>query len=343
MIVQKEEITWGNDSALARYLRVKNSSGNVVVAGATDNELGTLRQATLADEATCSIVTKRQTSTRMMVAAGAIAQYANVYGAAGGKIDDVVNSNFIGVALEAATANNAEIEVLNSVLATELDNLGAIDGNLVVDDDFTEDWPASETVLPVGSSIWLKTETDGLGITDSAEANGVKKFAFDAQAEVAVASMFMPSLPIRADGNAIFECRLAIFDIGDDVALDFDFGLANESHATDFPTIGEFAAFHLDGADLTVFAHSDDGTIDTAAVTTGVDLVDDTYANFKIDFSDLSDVKFFINGVAVATGTTFDISDASGPFSPIFFVAKTANDTTADMRLDRVRVQAERI
>ncbi len=343
MIVQKAEITWGNNSAIDRYLRVKNSSGNVIVAGATDNELGTLRQATLADEVTATVVPNMMNSTRMMVAAGAIAQYASVYGAADGKINDVSNSNFWGMALEAATADDDEIEVLTFVLPAELDNLGAIDGNVVFDDDFLLDYPAAATAWStLGAQPWLKTETDGLGVIESAEANGVIKFVFDAVAEVGVAAIHMPQLPFSATDNPVFECRLAIFDIGDDVALDFDFGMANETHATSFPTIGEFAAFHLDGADLTVFCHSDDGTIDTAPVTTGVDLVDDTYANFKIDFADLSDVKFFINDVAVATGTTFNISDASGPFTPIFFVAKSSNNTTADMRLDRVRVQTER-
>ena len=45
---------------------------------------------------------------------GAIAQFANVYGAAGGKISATVNANFIGIALVSASGDGSVVEVLRS-------------------------------------------------------------------------------------------------------------------------------------------------------------------------------------------------------------------------------------
>ena len=84
------------------------------------------------------------------------------------------------------------------------------------------------------------------------------------------------------------------------------------------------------------------GTTDTAAVDSTVDLVDDTYANFKIDFTDKADVKFYINGTRVLAATTFDISAYTGTLTPIVLVEKTSDDTTFDVRVDRIRATADR-
>jgi len=338
MVVRPGELTFTANAALAPYLRVELSSGKLIAAGALSNELGTLVKRVLAADDPAAVVPRNMAGTVKMVAAGAFSQYATVYGAAGGKIDDTVNANEIGTALEAATADGDVVEVLRMV---QLGTLGDIDGTVVIDDDFLGDYPAAATAFDL-TQPWIKTETNGLGVIESAEVNGVLKFVFDAVAEAATAALYMTAIPFDIDLNPIFECRLAVFDIGDNAALDINFGLASASHATDFDAIAEFAAFHLDGTDLSVLCHSDDGTTDTAPVDSTVDLVDNTYANFRIDVSDTADVKFYINGVRVCSGTTYDISAGSGPLTPIVHVEKTSDDTTADVRVDRIRVQSDR-
>ena len=124
--------------------------------------------------------------------------------------------------------------------------------------------------------------------------------------------------------------------------MDINFGFAVDTHATDFDSVAQYCAFHLDGNALDVKIQSKDGATTVAATDTDVDLVDDTFATFKIDMSDLTDVKFYINGVRVLSGTTVDFSGYSGTLTPIFHVEKTSNDTTADFRVDWVRVRAER-
>lgn len=112
MRVQVGDLSLPNNSALARFLRMKLSGGYVVVAGATDADLGTLEQRVLATESRAALVPRNAEGTVRMVAAAAVALYATVYGAAGGKVATTANTNPLGVALEAATADGDEIEVL---------------------------------------------------------------------------------------------------------------------------------------------------------------------------------------------------------------------------------------
>lgn len=349
MQVQTGELTFQAGAALAAYLRVKISASKLAAAGATDEDIGVLRAAVTAANDYGTVVPKNMAGTVRMIAGEAISQFGNVYGYAGGKVGDTVNENFIGIALTAATADGDEIEVLRQVQANDLENLGAIDGNLVIDEDFIGDWPAAGTALSgQGAYAWTKTETDGLGVISSDEANGVLKFSADAVAEVAVGNLFMENSPVDIDDDPIFECILAVYDIGDAAAVDIDFGLASDDHATDFESIACFAAFHLDGNDLSLKAHSDDGTTDTAAVDSLVDLVDNTYYAFKIDCSNKSDVKFYYRALGatawtqICAATTFDIDQYTGTLTPIVMVEKTSDDTTFDVRVDRIRVQAQR-
>lgn len=331
-------------AALSQYRRVKLSSGVLAYANADEPEIGTLRDATFASGDQVSVSLANATGTAKMVADGAISSGANVYGADSGKISDITSAHFVGIALETATADGSIIEVL-PMGAPSGAGAADIDGPIVIDDHFIGDWPAAATALTgQGPYSWTKTETDGLGVTSVDVANGVLKFAFDAVAEAATATLFMENSPVDPSLGGVAEFMLAVYDIGDAAAVDIDFGLASDDHATDFESIAEFVAFHLDGADLSLKIQSDDGTTDTAAVDTTVDLVDDTFYAFKIDYNDLTDVKFYYRAIGgttwtqLASGTTFDVSDASANWTPIVMVEKTSDDTTADVRVDRIRV-----
>ncbi len=342
MRVQTGSLTFTANAAMDRYLRVKLSAAKLVTCDATDQEIGTLENAVLAADDPAAVVTQNITGTKRYVASAAISLHAKVYGSAGGKISSISNANFVGYALDDASGDGSEIEVLPQFEPSDVDAIGSIQGPIVFDDDFLLDYPANATALPLGSSPWLKLETDGLGVIESDEANGVIKFVFDSAAEAAVASIYQVAKSFDIDKNIIFECRLAIFDIGDDASLDINFGMSDGTHATTFDTVATQATFHLNGNDLSVLCESDDGTIDVAPVDTGIDVVDDAYNVFKIDFTDKADVKFFINDVRVNSGTTYDMSAYTGRLGPVFYVEKSSNNTTADVRLDRVRVQSQR-
>lgn len=335
-----------NNNPMDKDLRVVlNSLGYLELAGAEDIELGTLTQkstGTLAEEV--SVRLSNSAGTSLFVASGAIAANDYVYGAAGGKVSATDNGNLIGRALNATTADGDKVEVFR-VLPKE----DPIDGGIIIDDDFIGDWPAAATALDGhGAYNWSKTETNGLGVITQDQANGVLKFSFDAVAEAATATLFMERSPLSPLGG-VCEFLLGVFDIGDNAALDIDFGVASDDHATDFEAISQFAAFHLDGNDLSLKVHCDDGTTDTAAVDTTVDLVDNTYYAFKVDYTDPASVKFYYRAVGapawtrLASGTTFDCSAFTSNLTPIVMVEKTSDDTTADVRLDRIRAKSGRL
>jgi hypothetical protein len=104
--------SYPNNSALAPYLRVKLSAGYLVVAGAGDDELGILEGRTFATDTVGAVRSLLLGETVRMVAAGAVSQYADVYRAASGKISATPNGKRIGIAMEAASADGSQIEVL---------------------------------------------------------------------------------------------------------------------------------------------------------------------------------------------------------------------------------------
>ena len=103
-------------AAIARYLRVKLTSGKLAVAGLADKEIGTICDASFADLDQRSVVLRTKQGTCLMVAAGAITAGAAVHTAASGKIDDAATATgfLIGTAIEAATADGDVIEVLRN-------------------------------------------------------------------------------------------------------------------------------------------------------------------------------------------------------------------------------------
>lgn len=189
-------------------------------------------------------------------------------------------------------------------------------------------------------TLWTLGATLGLGVTAATPAARTI-LAFDAVAEAAMAAMYpanaVDHAPL-ADGP-ICEMKVAVFDIGDNAALDINFGIANESHATDFDTVAEQVTFHLDGTALAINAESDDGTTEVASTDTTVVAVDDTYFEIWIDARNPADVQLYIDGVNVLPASVFNIAAATGPLFPIVYMEKTSNATPADLRVEFVRMR----
>ena len=124
---------------------------------------------------------------------------------------------------------------------------------------------------------------------------------------------------------------VAVFGICGDHSLDKD---ANTEHAW----------FRLD-ASLVLKVESDDTTNNNDDVATGITLVAGTYNIFRIDFTTLTDVKFFVDGVRVATGTTFDMSNLSAAeqkMQPYFSLDKASGTGLGDMNIDVVKIFSNR-
>jgi hypothetical protein len=107
-----ETPTFTATTALARYLRVKLTAGKLVAAGAGEDEVGTLDGAALAADAKVAVIPSGEYCVRKVVAATAVAQYANLYRAAGGKLTATANGKRWGIAMEAASGDGSEINAM---------------------------------------------------------------------------------------------------------------------------------------------------------------------------------------------------------------------------------------
>lgn len=117
------------------------------------------------------------------------------------------------------------------------------------------------------------------------------------------------------------------------------FGMAGD-HNLDKDTVAESAWFRMDASGV-IKVETDDGTTNTDDTATGITAVAGTANVFRIDFSDLSDVKFYIDGARVAGATTHDISaltTTTGLMQPYFSLDKASGTGVADMDIDAVRI-----
>lgn len=121
------------------------------------------------------------------------------------------------------------------------------------------------------------------------------------------------------------------------------FGMAGD-HNLAKDSVTEHAWFRLD-ASLAVKVETDDTTNDNDDIATGHTAIAGTYDIYRIDFTDLSDVKFFINGSRVASGTTFDMSNllaAEEQMQPYFSLDKASGTGLGDMNIDYVKIWSNR-
>jgi len=135
------------------------------------------------------------------------------------------------------------------------------------------------------------------------------------------------------NANAIVKAIFRLGTNGSTSDVDFNIGIANGTSASDADAVTEHVYFHIDGGTLTVLAQSKDGTTTVTATTTGVSATAATAVADRvecwIDTRDTSNVLLYVNGTAVATGSTFKINAATGPFGLLAHLEKVTGTATA--------------
>lgn len=143
--------------------------------------------------------------------------------------------------------------------------------------------------------------------------------------------------------NPIVEMAFRMPNGGSGSASDFSIGLANATHATDADSITDSIFVHMDGGSTTIYAECDDGTNETAATTTATTFTAGTALSTRvevwIDCRDLSSLKFYVDGVRVASGTTFSVAAMTNAVGLLAHVEKTSGTETADMTIDWLRAR----
>lgn len=115
------------------------------------------------------------------------------------------------------------------------------------------------------------------------------------------------------------------------------------AHDAAVNTVAQSIWFRADGnGALTV--ETDDGTNETSLVATGTTLTATDWAIGRIDCSEPTSVKFFINGSPVATGTTFNMNATPTlALQPVARIGKEAGATTVGtMLVDYVAIWQRR-
>ena len=120
-------------------------------------------------------------------------------------------------------------------------------------------------------------------------------------------------------------------------------GLQGDHNAT-ADTVAESIWFRLDGATgglITV--ENDDTSNETSKVTTGVTLLNTDWAILRIDCTDITSIKFYINGNLVASGTTFTMAQVAAlTLQPILRLNKASGTSVGTMLVDYVKVWQRR-
>ena len=76
---------------------------------------------------------------------------------------------------------------------------------------------------------------------------------------------------------------------------------------------------------------------ETCPKSTGVTVDNSSWYVCRIDTTDITDVKFYVNGARVAAGTTFDMSnltDAEGIMQPYFSLDKASGTGQGALQID---------
>lgn len=210
---------------------------------------------------------------------------------------------------------------------------------------FTEDFLGAAGGGPFdGSTVWDVVDVGDATQAITADSScGVFKLHLAATSEAEDAVLYHgDNKTFDVGKNLIFEARVNVA-VAPGTGVCAVFGMAGD-HNLAKDSVTEAAWFRLD-ASMAVKVETDDTTNDEDDVATGHTAVAGTYDVYRIDFSDLTNVKFFINGARVAESTTFDMSNltaAEEQMQPYFSLDKASGTGLGDLDVDYVRIFSER-
>jgi hypothetical protein len=151
------------------------------------------------------------------------------------------------------------------------------------------------------------------------------------------------------DKGPIFECRLAVH-VAPTLGGEFMIGVQNDNYsagsnrilnADETSIYAAFGFYATLDAGLGVAIRTDDNSAHASGIVdSGVNVVLDAYHIYRIDFTEVDNVLFYIDGVQVASGTTFDMSNGSNVMvQPIVMVQKNGADAgLGDIYVDYIKM-----
>ena len=211
---------------------------------------------------------------------------------------------------------------------------------------YVEDFIGASAAFPTSAdpaTPWLLVDTSAAGAPTAVRNASEAIITLAATSEVenmCVAHGDALSFDIDLIQSIEMKVRLgAVFTTGSELV----FGLGSARNDTT-DSVAANAWFKMVGANSTtlVYCETDDGTRDVDDISSGQTL-GTTYKKFLIDFTGgKSNVRFFIDGVPVATSQRFDMSAYSSGLQPIVQLQKAANTNVDAVRIDYFDITCKR-
>jgi hypothetical protein len=194
------------------------------------------------------------------------------------------------------------------------------------------------------TGTWLTIDVgDATQALKADEPNGAFELALAATSEAEDAVLYwgdQRGLDLGNSASIEFRVDMAVLPTTGVAAV---FGVVTD-HNLDKDTVAVNAWFRLQASGA-ILVETDDTTNDNDDTATGITAVPGTYNIFRIDFHDLSDVKFYIDGNRVASSTTFDMSNltsAEQVVQPYMSLDKASGTGVGTMVIDYVRAWSNR-
>jgi hypothetical protein len=144
---------------------------------------------------------------------------------------------------------------------------------------------------------------------------------------------------IITGSKGIFEAAVKVINGGASTHAKFYIGLANATHATDPTAVAEYIYFEIDSNVTKINAQSSDGTTTVAKTDTTKTYTTNTRFELWIDVRDPTNVKLYVDGVRVLSGTTFSLAAGASNLFLLAWLGKTASTDTAEFQVDWCRVR----
>ncbi len=211
--------------------------------------------------------------------------------------------------------------------------------------EFVDDFFGGGLFAAAGQgSAWAIADTSSAGtptyVVVDGSATGEIAIDMDSTTEIQnVCLSFGDNLCFDIDGVQGFEARVKMNQAAADAATQFAIGLTGDRNDA-IDSVAQAAIFRVVGADSTtnLVVESDDGTNDNNDVATGTTLIN-AYKKLRIDFTQgTSDVRFYVDGDRVASGTTFDMSNYTASLQPFVQIQKTSDSNTDGVTIDYIKV-----
>jgi len=220
---------------------------------------------------------------------------------------------------------------------------------VIIDEDFVGPSHAAAGGIPTAATVgypWIqKTVKTGGTPTVAALANaggGIVRCALDATSEKQEATLYAADvLNWDMTKSAIFEARISNHVVPSAAAVEMVFGL--HSAWIDGPDNASFYADFQQLASGAVNFRTKDG-VQTLSNASGVVMAVDAFHIFRIDATDPTNIRFFIDGAEVSTSKqmSFAATGANAILQPYFSVYKASGVGVGTFDLDMVQIGMNR-